>query len=146
VPLCPVCGSAAQTPLMVVSCLDSRIYHPSFSPVRRWVQCQECGHGFANPRPTAAAIAQAFHDPPPRHLVAWQYDKLTTWSDIVHSVWERHPGGTWLDVGVANGALAGVAQDFGYRVTGLDRHPGYADAVRRLGVEFLQGDIADYDF
>lgn len=145
VPLCPVCGGAEQKPLMVVSCLDARVYHPSFSPIRRWVQCQRCGHGFANPRPSAAALARAFDDPAPSHLVSWQYDKLTTWSDIVHDIWQRRPSGRWLDVGVANGSLAGVAQDYGYEVVGVDRHPGYAAQVRQLGVEFLLGDIATLD-
>jgi 2-polyprenyl-3-methyl-5-hydroxy-6-metoxy-1,4-benzoquinol methylase len=36
--------------------------------------------------------------------------------------------------------------DFGYHVAGLDVHPAYADHVRRLGVEFLLGDITTYDF
>jgi SAM-dependent methyltransferase len=146
VPLCPVCGGSEQKPLMVVCYLEWSVYHPSFSPVRRWVQCQSCGHGFANPRPTKSAIEEAFRDPPPAHLLTWQYATLTIYSDIIHQLWRRRPGGDWLDVGAASGAFAAVAVDFGYRVTGLDIHPGYADHVRALGVEFLQGDIADYDF
>jgi SAM-dependent methyltransferase len=146
VPLCPVCGGRDQKPMMVVGLLEWSAYHPSFSPVRRWVQCSLCGHGFANPRPAGAALQEAFRDPPPKHLLAWQYGNLTIYSDIVHRLWERHPGGDWLDVGVANGGLAGVAMDFGYRVTGLDVHPAYAEHVRRLGVEFLLGDICAYDF
>jgi tetratricopeptide (TPR) repeat protein/SAM-dependent methyltransferase len=146
VPLCPVCGGNQQTPMMVVNCLTLNHYHPSIHPVRRWVRCTGCGHGFANPRPGPAALRQAYQDPPPAHLVAFPYDRLVVWSDIVHELWQRHPGGTFLDVGVGNGALAGVAGDYGYRVAGIDVHLAYAEAVRRLGVEFLLGDVGTYDF
>jgi SAM-dependent methyltransferase len=143
---CPVCGSAEQTPLMVVNCLTFNHYHPSFDPVRRWVQCRDCGHGFANPRPAAGALREAFSDPPPAHLLDWSYEGLMLASEVVHRLWQRHPGGDLLDVGVGGGMLAGLAVDYGYRVCGLDLHPGYAERVRRLGVEFLVGDICSYDF
>jgi 2-polyprenyl-3-methyl-5-hydroxy-6-metoxy-1,4-benzoquinol methylase len=91
-------------------------------------------------------VREAYRDPPPPHLMTWTYDRLTVWSDIVHELWTRCPGGDLLDVGVGTGALAGVAQDFGYRVCGLDIHPAYAESVRRLGVEFLLGDVAGFDF
>ncbi len=146
VPACPVCGSRGQAPVMVVNLLAFTHYHPSIHPVRRWVKCRECGHGFANPRPGPGALRDAYRDPPPPHLMTWTYDRLTVWSDIVHELWTRCPGGDLLDVGVGTGALAGVAQDFGYRVAGLDIHPAYAESVRRLGVEFLLGDVAGFDF
>lgn len=146
VPACPVCGGREQAPMMVVNLLAFPNYHPSIHPVRRWVKCRGCGHGFANPRPGAGALRDAYRDPPPPHLTAWTYDRLTVWSDIVHELWTRCPGGDLLDVGVGTGALAGVAQDFGYRACGLDIHPAYAESVRRLGVEFLLGDVAGFDF
>jgi SAM-dependent methyltransferase len=141
-----VCGGNRQAPMMVVNCLPFNHYHPAIHPVRRWVRCLDCGHGFANPRPGPAALRQAYNDPPPAHLVAFPYDRLVAASDIVHALWQRHHGGAFLDVGVGNGALAGVAVDYGYQVCGMDVHPAYADAVRRLGVEFLQGDAATFDF
>jgi SAM-dependent methyltransferase len=146
VPACPVCGGNQQTPMMVVNCLAFNYYHPSIHPVRRWVRCQGCGHGFANPRPGPAALRQAYQDPPPVHLLAFPYDRLVVCSDIVHDLWQRRPGGSFLDIGAGNGALVGVAVDYGYQVSGIDVHPTYADAVRRLGVEFLLGDAASYDF
>jgi tetratricopeptide (TPR) repeat protein/SAM-dependent methyltransferase len=146
VALCPVCGGIAQKPIMVVNCLPFNHYHPVFHPVRRWVRCEGCGHGFANPRPTASALTEAYRDPPPAHLLSWSYDRLTLWSDIVHELWQRRPGGDFLDVGTGNGGLTGVAIDFGYRVCGLDVHPAYADHVRRLGAEFLLGDLIVFDF
>ena len=144
--LCPVCGSTGQAPLMVVNCLPVNHYHPCFDPVRRWVQCQACAHGFANPRPSAPALTEAFRDPPPAHLLDWSYERLLAGADIVHELWQRRPGGAFLDIGVGNGALAGVARDYGYRVCGLDLHPAYAEHVARLGVEFVQGDICACDF
>jgi tetratricopeptide (TPR) repeat protein/SAM-dependent methyltransferase len=143
---CPVCGGTSQAAMMVVNCLSFNHYHPSLHPVRRWVRCVTCGHGFANPRPGPAALRQAYEDPPPAHLLSWTYDRLTLFSDIVHDLWQRLPGGSLLDVGAGNGALAGVAVDYGYRVCALDVHPAYADHVRRLGVEFLLGDVSSYDF
>src|SRR5262249_12756972 len=58
----------------------------------------------------------------------------------------RHPGGTMLDVGAGTAAWAGVAMDYGSRVYGIGIHPAYADNVRRLGVEFLLGDVCTFDF
>ena len=143
---CPVCDGVQQTPLMVVNCLPFNHYHAAFDPVRRWVCCPACGHGFANPRPSAAALLQAFRDPPPPHLLDWNYEGLILVSEIVHRLWQRHPGGDLLDVGMGGGMLAGLALDYGYRVCGLDLHPNYAERARRLGVEFLVGDIGSHDF
>jgi 2-polyprenyl-3-methyl-5-hydroxy-6-metoxy-1,4-benzoquinol methylase len=143
---CPVCGSQEQHPLAVVSLLLAPVYHPAFHPVRRWVRCPECGHGFANPRPAPPALEDALRDPPPPHLIVWDYQKVLLAGETAEALWERRPGGDFLDVGVAEGALAGVAQDFGYRVCGLDVHPGYAESVRRLRVEFVLGDVAEHDF
>jgi tetratricopeptide (TPR) repeat protein/2-polyprenyl-3-methyl-5-hydroxy-6-metoxy-1,4-benzoquinol methylase len=143
---CPVCEGSQQAPMMVINCLPFNHYHPAIHPVRRWVRCIECGHGFANPRPSAAALREAYLDPPPAHLLSWTYDRLTIWAEIVHELWKLRPGGDFLDVGVGNGALAGVAMDFGFRASGIDIHPAYADPVRRLGVEFCVGDFATFDF
>jgi SAM-dependent methyltransferase len=145
-PHCPVCQGGKQEPMMVVSYLSWSVYHPAFHPVRRWVRCLDCGHGFANPRPSAAALREAFQDPAPAHLLKWQYNRLVAYAEIVRSLAQRCSGRDFLDVGVANGGLAGVAMDFGFRAWGLDVHPAYADTVRRLGVEFLLGDMATYDF
>ena len=143
---CPVCTGREQRPMMVVNLLPFASYHPDFDPVRRWVCCPQCGHGFANPRPTNAALHRAYRDPAPAHLKQWSYERLVLWSDIVHELWLRRPGGDFLDVGTANGALAGVSIDFGFRAWGLDIHPGYAESVRRLGIDFHQGDFTTYDF
>lgn len=143
---CPVCDRGEQTPLMVVNCLPFNHYHPSIDPVRRWVRCRECGHGFANPRPAPAALREAFREPPPPHLLQWSYETLMFASDIVHQVWQRRPGGELLDVGAGSGMLAGLAVDYGYRVCALDRHPGYAERLRRVRAEFVLGDICTCDF
>jgi SAM-dependent methyltransferase len=128
--------------MMVVNCLRYASYHPAFDPVRPWARCRECGHGFANPRPAPEALRRAYEeDPPPAHLASFPYDRLVLWSDIVHALWERRPGGDFLDVGTAAGALAGVAMDYGYRVVGLNLHPAYEAPVRRLGAEFVRGDL-----
>src|SRR5207249_3555787 len=81
-----------------------------------------------------------------RQLVLGFYGRLPAWSDIVHALWERHPRGDFLDVGVGSGGLAGVAREFGYRVCGVDVHPAFAEPVGRLGVEFLLGDAGTHDF
>ena len=147
VPLCPVCGGASQEPLRVVNCLTHAHLPPSLHPIRRWVRCPACRHAFANPRPTEAALGEVRDAPVrPQLRVLGFYGRLPAWSDTVHDLWERHPGGDFLDVGVGSGGLAGVAREFGYRVCGLDILPAFAAPVGRLGVEFLQGDVATYDF
>lgn len=143
---CPVCRSTEQRTMMIVNLLMWSVYHSSFDPVRRWVQCQKCGHGFANPRPAASALRESFYDPAPPHLTASGYDRVIECAAIIHRLWERCPGGSFLDVGTSNGIMAAAAVDFGFAAWGIDTHPGYADAVRRLGVEFVLGDVCDHDF
>jgi glycosyltransferase involved in cell wall biosynthesis/SAM-dependent methyltransferase len=140
---CPICGGTELSPVRVVNLLLWEVYHPAFHPVRRWLGCRECGHAFAGPRPTAAALREIIADPPPAHLAVWEYSKVILADETVQLLKERRSGGDWLEVGPAEGALAGVAQDHGFRVCAVDIHPGYAEPLRRLGVEFLQGDIAD---
>jgi 2-polyprenyl-6-hydroxyphenyl methylase / 3-demethylubiquinone-9 3-methyltransferase len=79
----------------------------------------------------------------PRNRTQW-HDQTGT--SLKSELWQHHPGGSLLDVGVGGGALASIAVDYGYRVCGLDLHPGYAERLRRLGVEILLGDICSYDF
>jgi glycosyltransferase involved in cell wall biosynthesis/SAM-dependent methyltransferase len=143
---CPVCGGAAHEPMMVVNCLASNHHHASIDPIRRWVRCAACVHGFANPRPGPDAIRRAYREPPPAHLQTLSYERLTRASDIVHELWSRRPGGDLLDVGVSMGAFAGVAMDYGYRVCGIDVHAGYRHHLERLGVEFVHGDAGTHDF
>jgi tetratricopeptide (TPR) repeat protein/SAM-dependent methyltransferase len=146
VPHCPVCGSDGQKPLRVLSCLLSATYQAALHPVRRWVKCLECGHAFANPRPAAAAREEAAQAPPPADPHAWDHEQVTADADIIHTVWERHSGRDLLVVAVGHGRLAGVAQDFGYRVWGLDRHPASRAAAERLGITFGLGELANLDF
>jgi 2-polyprenyl-3-methyl-5-hydroxy-6-metoxy-1,4-benzoquinol methylase len=143
IPFCPICGSAKQKPMMVVNSLPLAYYHPAYHPIRRLVQCEECGHGWANPRPTLTAMLEASADPPPGHLMGFSYEQMTVKSDILHELWARKPGGDLLDIGTANGTTASVAQDFGYRVTAMDIHSGYADLVRGMGIEFIEADITN---
>ena len=138
---CPVCQSGNHAPMQVINCLPLASYHPAYHPVRRWSQCRECGHGFANPRPTLAAMNEASLDPPPAHLTQFSYDQMTVKSDILHALWTRKPGGTLLDVGTANGTTASVALDFGFSVVGMDIHSGYAKQVADMGVEFIEADV-----
>jgi SAM-dependent methyltransferase len=146
VPCCPVCGGAAQEPVQVVNCLPLAGYHPAFDPVRRWVHCPDCGHGFANPRPSTAARSAALADPPPDQAGHWSYRLLELCADVLRDLWAYRPGGDFLDVGVGGGTLAVLAVDRGYRVCGLDVNPAYAERVRRLDAEFVRGDVATHDF
>lgn len=143
---CPLCDGTDQETLMVVNTLAFNHHHASIDPIRRWVRCTRCAHGFANPRPGADALEHAYQEVPPAHLQTWSYDRFTRASDIVHELWRRRPGGALLDVGVGIGSFAGVAMDYGYRVTGIDVHAGYAEPLERLGVEFLHGDVETHDF
>ncbi len=142
---CPVCAGENHAPMQVVNCLPLASYHPAYHPVRRWSQCRECEHGFANPRPAPAAMHEAASDPPPAHLTQFSYEQMTAKSDILHALWTRRPGGMLLDVGTANGTTASVAQDFGYTALGIDIHSGYAQQVTDMGVAFLEADIATSD-
>lgn len=142
---CPVCSSTAREPVMVVNCMLLNSYHPVIDPIRRWVACLGCGHGYADPRPGQSALAAAYRDVPPAHLQTVGYDQFVAASEIVERLWRLRPGGTFLDVGTAQGILAGVAREFGYEVLALDVHAGHEASVRAFGVEFLAGDLTNVD-
>jgi tetratricopeptide (TPR) repeat protein/SAM-dependent methyltransferase len=141
---CPVCNNTSQTPLMIVNALASDQYYASIHPVRRWMRCTDCGHAFANPRPTAHALREVHHDFVP--VSHWTHEMVAKASDIVYELCRRRPGGCVLVVGAANAALAAVAVDYGCEVCAIDSRQRYAEDLGRLGVDFRAGDICTYDF
>lgn len=145
VPTCPACGSVGQEPIRVVNGLLMNCYHEAIDPIRRWVACLACGHGFANPRPAPRALRAAYAEPPPDHLTRVDYASFLRASDLVRELWDRRPGGRFLDIGAAQGILAGVAREFGYEATAVDLNPSHGPSCRAFGVEFLLGEITDMD-
>ena len=143
---CPICGHTGCEPMQVINCLAWPTYHPALAPVRRWMRCDDCGHGFVSPRPTQAALSRLYEDTPPDTLLAVDYFHLSRYSDIVHRFWELMPGGDLLDIGSAQCYMCAVAMDFGYNAVAMDLVPLYAEYARRAGCDFIQGDVATYDF
>lgn len=145
-PACPVCGESARETIRVVNCLAGDSAPTAIDPVRRWARCLRCGHGMADPRPTAAMLADALASPPPPHLRSWNYETLRKASDVVHRLWSRRPGGRLLDVGAASGVMAGAAAEFGFEASALEANPAFEPSIRGFGVEPLLGDLLGYPF
>jgi len=143
---CPVCGETSASLMQVVNCLTSVTYHPALAPVRRWLCCDTCGHGYVSPRPTSAALEQVYSMTPPETLLGVDYYPMSRYSDIVHRFWEIMPGGELLDIGAAQCYMASVAMDYGYTATAMDLLPRYKEFADRVGCEFILGDVTTYDF
>ena len=143
---CPICKSKKRETLNVVNCMVSNSFNTSIDPIRTWVKCSDCGHGYVTERPSDAALKKIHMDPPPQHLQMWNYALVVIFSDVLHDIHAIVPEGKFLDVGTAAGVMAGLAKDYGYDAVGMDVHPVYRNSVERFGIEFIEGDFCTHKF
>ncbi len=112
----------------------------------RFVQCRDCGHVYANPRPTAAWL-DAYYDAErtPEFLerrINEHWGQCQLW---VSTLAPHLPGGSsLLDVGCGIGLFAKLAHDHGWDVHGVEPNPHEAAfAWRRFGLNAIHAGRLD---
>lgn len=129
---CPLCGEKA-IPWSVCWCPGAATYDPRFDPLRKWMYCPHCQHGFAYNIP--ADLAAIFHDAysfTDKPVTKTNYSAVLHFARVVERLARFAPGRGLLDVGAGQGEFALAALQSGFDYTGIEVIPAYANSVQRL--------------
>ena len=122
---CPLCGGTSATLEGTFDCSKHPAYSVKLPNTISWVKCDNCGHSFTDGYFDDAGmdeIGKVTH--PHQRFSPLDYEKnryitsrmVARVSNILHPEGEPR----WLDIGFGNGSLILTAQEFGYKVTGLE--------------------------
>ncbi len=142
---CPHCGASYEHQREI----STRDRHGG---VLRSVICENCGHVFTNPMPTAQEV-DAFYateyralykravEPKPRHILRSARVAVERYRQFAHLLAE---GARVLDLGCASGELVYVLGREGHEAIGIEPNVGYAEYGRdAYGIDVRIGTYAD---
>jgi cyclopropane fatty-acyl-phospholipid synthase-like methyltransferase len=117
---CNLCGSERYTPVYEMP--DRRFYRGEFFTV---VECDECGLGFVNPRPTFAEIqkhylADYYENPPTKSHERYLRRRFTREHSYLKRLERSEGRKRLLDVGCANGDFPRFMVARGWNVEGVE--------------------------
>ena len=132
---CPLCGGTSATLEGTFDCSKHPAYSVNLPNTINWVKCDNCGHSFTDgyfDDAGMAEIGKVIH--PHQRFSPLDYEKnryitsrmVARVSNILHPEGEPR----WLDIGFGNGSLILTAQEFGYKVTGLEFRQDAIEALR----------------
>lgn len=146
---CPVCSSG-------------RVRAKPFQYIHNGKQlrgfaCADCGIIFIDPQPTPEEItklysAEYFEGGDFRCGHAASYGDTPTLDHLVNKsllreIWNRKPGGSFLEIGCAAGAFLHAALQMGYLCKGVELSADASDIARkRFGLEVVTGSVEEARF
>lgn len=143
---CPLCASADMAPLVEADCTRHGLYDSRLSPTIRWMTCQACDHIFTEGYFTPEACEILFSKTHTHQMLGADYEQnRAVAARMVDKVLPFISGGTWLDVGIGNGALLFTAQEYGFRPVGTDLRADNLAVLASLGIEAHARDITDLE-
>ena len=84
------------------------------------------------------ALALIFSDTPNLQKVEFQIEKHREFTaKMIDKVLPHQQNGYWLDFGFGNGSLLFTAQEFGFKVVGIDLRKSNVKIMKKLGFEVL---------
>lgn len=141
---CPLCASPDIMPIGEADCSRHALYDARFSPTIKWVACKACGHDFTEGYFTEEACEILFGRTHSHQLLGAEYEKFRAIAArMVEKVLPFASGGTWLDIGIGNGALLFTAQEYGFNPVGTDLRTDNLAVLSSLGIEAHAIDIAE---
>jgi SAM-dependent methyltransferase len=133
---CPLCQNSEIPFLLEADCTTHPLYHRQLPPTIRWHRCVACDHVFTNGYFTAAAAELVFGDTNAAQRVGVDMEGQRWISARMVAKVARHiHAGAWLDIGFGNGSLIFVADEFGYRASGIDLRRESVAALQSFGFE-----------
>jgi SAM-dependent methyltransferase len=139
---CPICGSNSFELKRAADCSGYRLYKEPLSTQIRWMECQNCLHGFREGFYTKAAFDVLFQTSHPGQRVGEDYERQRiVASKLIDRVLPHQDSGIWLDVGFGNGALLLTAVEYGFKPIGVDLRQQNVDGLKKLGV---QAELLDF--
>jgi len=117
---CNLCGSERHTPVYAMP--DRRYFREEFFTV---VECDQCGLGFVNPRPTIAEMqkyypAEYYQKPPTRSHDRYLRRRFTAEASFLKDLENGSGRKKLLDVGCANGDFPRFMAARGWEVEGVE--------------------------
>lgn len=134
---CPLCESQALKFKKIAGCSHHSLYKPDLPSELKWLQCEVCDHVFTDGYWTDEALGLIFASTHPNQLPGHEpHHHRSVASRMVENVIAHtRADGIWLDVGFGNGALLGCAEEYGFKVVGLDLRKQAVELMRLDGVE-----------
>lgn len=133
---CPLCQNSKIPFLLEADCTAHPLYHRQLPPTIRWHRCVACDHVFTNGYFTPAAAELVFGGTNAAQRVGVDMEGQRGISARMVAKVARHvDSGAWLDVGFGNGSLIFVADEFGYRASGIDLRRESVAALQSFGFE-----------
>lgn len=110
----------------------------------RIVECQHCGHVYANPRWEADELLNAYEDVKDETYVAERFGRKRTFARHLHLL-ERFAGSAdgrlLLDVGAYTGVFVETALEYGWRAIGIEPSHWAASIAQKEGIPVIQGTL-----
>lgn len=143
---CPMCGERENQPI-----LENQYYALAELDVMSIVECESCSLMFTNPIPSLI-WNQTFLNPqvntfwtePVWMTLEWQRQwAREKFTDGLRILRRLTPAGTLLDVGTGPGLFVRMAQEAGYRATGLDILPEGVERARGHNIPVIYSTVSD---
>lgn len=141
---CPLCAAPEISFCAEADCSKHPVYDSRLSPKMRWMRCHGCAHVFTEGYFTPEACEILFGKTNDNQQLGAEYEKYRPIAArMINRVLPYASDGTWLDVGIGNGALLFTAQEYGFHPVGTDLRGDNVALLAALGIEGHDRDIVD---
>ena len=140
---CPLCNCDDFTVFRDQRWDGRKDYKPEMFPIIRWMHCSQCEHVFTEGPFKENALQMIFADTNPGQVPGANMEQQrSVWAPTVKEVARYCLSGSWLDIGFGNGALLEVAEEWGFKVHGIDSR---SDTVMRMRGRGISAEISDLE-
>ena len=144
---CPLCDSDDLKKSITGDCSKHPLHIKEIPPTMQWLDCQNCSHQFVDGYFNSEALNLIFNKTHDNQKVGYEIEKQRYVSSrIVEKIITYRSNGVWLDVGFGNGSLIFTAQEYGFKVIGVDLRKENVEALRHLGIEAYCAELQQVDF
>lgn len=146
---CPLCESNDFSVEVKGNCTKHPLYSPRLPETITWLRCRNCNHSFADGYFDNAG----FEELAKKHNLnqVFSLQEAERWRFIsgrmvanVSKLRDSYSG-RWLDIGFGNGALLLTAQEYGYKVTGIDLRYSSIEALKPYIEDLRYQDFLELD-
>ena len=144
---CPLCESEDLKKSVTGDCSKHTLYKKEIPPTMQWIDCQICSHQFIDGYFNDETLNLIFNKTHDNQKVGYEIEKQRYISSrIVEKIITYKSKGVWLDIGFGNGSLIFTAQEYGFKVIGLDLRKDNVETLKNLGIEAYCNKLEEIDF
>lgn len=141
---CPFCGNAGENNIPFYCSPQILKQSKAFPPAKLWIKCSHCDNYYTYnfPLPDVGNINGHYTT---SDVIKPRFT-LNTYSPIFTRLKELSSGTDYLEVGIGNGEMLAIAQEFGYHADAVEICRADCERVSTaLGVDVKCCDIVDYE-